>query len=221
MALFSATRIALALGGLEPDPTESRVDDRRIGMPLGRASERQHCRILASEARVRQAHAHESFGSRRLERRQRFELFDRLTLPARIRVERHELFAGGRESRFELHGSEQCALGLLTRTTIAKAEAEQVVRLRQSIVEAHGPPQCVDRFGDITVAIVGKAQLVDHARRAVVQTQTALVVGGRRRMLAHGGVRVAEQFERSRGVGSSAAASVRSRTAEANSPRCR
>ncbi len=51
-------------------------------MTLGGAAESQHRRIVASEARERQTHADESFRSRGLERRQCFELFDRLTLPA-------------------------------------------------------------------------------------------------------------------------------------------
>ena len=80
----------------------------------------------------------------------------------------------------------------------AKTESEQVVRLRQSIVEADRSLQRLDRCGDVAIAIVGKAQLVDDARRAIVQAQTALVVGGRSRVLAHGGMSVAEQFERTR-----------------------
>ena len=77
--------IVLALGGLQPHATKRGVDDRRIGMTFGRTSERQDCRILSAKTRVCQSDADEPFGSCRLERRQRLELFDGLTLPARSR----------------------------------------------------------------------------------------------------------------------------------------
>ena len=90
---------------------------------------------------------------------------------------------------------------MLARTTIAKAETEQVVRLRHLLVEADGLSQRLDRTRDVAIAVVGESQLVDDAGSAIIEAQTAFVVRCRRRVLAPRGMGVAEQLERPRGSG--------------------
>ena len=55
-------------------------------MTFGGASERENSGVLSSETRVGETDADEPFGPRWLERRQRLELLDRLTLPAGVGV---------------------------------------------------------------------------------------------------------------------------------------
>ncbi len=208
---------------LEPDPTERRVDNRRIGIALGGAAERQHRCIVASEARVGQT------------RRSRAVPAASVRAPTALRAARSPDAAdpsrcrgstsssrGGCQRRLELEGSEQRALGL------DRADAG-----REGTGRAGSAPAAADRRGsplcaaasiacrDIAVAIVGKAQLVDTRARDRRGADCARSRRGRLRAgpSRHGHRRAVRAAAGA--VGSSAAASVRSRTAEANSPRCR
>ena len=89
-------------------------------MTLGRASERQDGSVLPSKTCVRERDADEPFWPRRLERRQRFELLDRLTLAAPVGIQGHQLFACCRQSRLEFEGAEQRAFRSLALTPSAK-----------------------------------------------------------------------------------------------------
>ncbi len=114
-----------------------------------------------------------------VERREHLQLLELFRPAADGAVQVGELLARGNEPRRERDRMLERFLRRPELTLFAQAEAEQVLRLRQAIVETHRLPDRRQRGVEIAVAIARERELVGDIRRAVVHPQAVGVGVGR------------------------------------------
>ena len=146
-----------------------------------------------------QGQVHEPIRPRRLERRERVELLEALPVLAEGEVQVGEFLAGRSEGGVELNRTCQRTQRLGIALAVVEAHREQIVRLEHAIVERDGAPNGIESQRRLPLTVAGQRKLVEHPWCAVIDRQVAAIVDGSLLVAAHGGIDVAEQFQRARG----------------------
>ena len=117
-------------------------------------------------------------------------------------VELGELLASGQErrGRDRLRGSGQPSASAF-RWTSREAKAEHVFRFGKARVERERLSKHGDALRGLAGPVAHEAQLVEHARRLVVDREVGLVARGRAIVAEQRSVDVAKELERTRGGG--------------------
>ena len=191
--------IALPLRLPEPHGRERRLHAHVVGMPLRRAAEHECGHVRAPRLGSRHREGNIPLGAVRLESGQRLELFDAVGLPVEIVEEIRECLARWHEARRQSHGTLERPERLRPLLLGAEADAEQVIALREPVVQAHGLPERGHRRSRVPVRVQRESPFVEQARRAVVEAKVGLVTVGGPGELALSEVHVTELFQRARG----------------------
>ena len=166
---------AVVAGPLQPDLTERAVDQRVVRVAFQGGAERQDREVPVAGARMGQADGHVALDVVAIEARQDLQLLQLVAVAAGAGVDVGELLACRDHPRRDCDGLLEGAGGFRRAAFVAKAQAEQVVDVRDLVVEAHGLCDGGQCTVHVAVAVAGQSQLMEHACRALVELQTPLV----------------------------------------------
>ena len=187
---------AIVARPFEPDLAERAVDLRLVRAAFECAAQGQHREIPVAGARVREADRHLPRHMIAIEPGDDLQLLELFGVTAERAVEIGQLFAGRNQARRERQRLLERLQRIGQPLLLAQADAEQILGVRQLLVEPDGLLQRRDRAVHVAVAIARERELVADARGAVVEPDAAFVRGHRARVLLQLEEDVAERFER-------------------------
>ena len=171
--------IVSGLGGLEPDTPERDEGVSIGGEAFSRRRENCHAAVELASLSQREAERYVARRGARVQRPQPLELDDLIVGVIGLTVQVCQLLARVEKRRRELHRSVQRHLGLFRLLQRVEAESHQVVRLRRPLVDLEGGTERIHGAVCVPRVKLGEGELVEDARRAIVDADVLLVAGRR------------------------------------------
>ena len=187
--------IVMCFRGREPDTSQRLVDDVGLRVAFSGSSKRGDRGVGSTHPCVGEADVDEALGPGWFERGERFELLDAFTRLALRQVQRSQLLSCHSERWIQLQRTPKRRHRFWGVLLSLQTQGEQVVRFGESIVERDRLPDRINRQRELPTAIVGKAELVEDLRCAIVNRKVAAIDLDGAFVSAHRGVDVAQQFE--------------------------
>jgi hypothetical protein len=150
---------------------------------------------MSTASAVRPARAYAS-PSPRVELQQRLELTQLVARPPEFAVELGQFLPRHEQARRSSQGLLEALECLLEPARAAQAQSEQVMRLGDAVVQSEGLLEGRDGPLGVAAAVAGERQLVEHARRALVEAQVIRIPLGGAGVVAHFELEVAQELER-------------------------